>query len=230
MTVIVNQLSKRIGGVTVLDEVSLEVPAGTVVGLFGVNGSGKTMLMRAMAGLIRPSKGFVEVDGKRLWSQVPFPPSVGLLIENPAFLESRTGLANLRLLAAIKGGMRFGKAGARGGGADRAASAMRLVGLDPSDKRKYRKYSLGMKQRLGIAAAVMEKPSLLLLDEPANALDVSGVQMLKEVVRSERQRGASIVLACHDVAMLEELSDEVYCIAEGRITGRKTAGEACFHA
>ena len=113
---------------------------------------------------------------------------------------------------------------------DRVTEVLRSVGLDPADKRKYRKYSLGMKQRLGIAAAVMEQPSLLLLDEPANALDASGAVMLKELVRAQRERGAAIVLACHDAAMLRELSDEIYYLAEGRIDGHDAVSQEMHHA
>lgn len=230
MTVVVSNLNKRISGATVLDDITLEVPSGSVVGLAGVNGSGKTMLMRAMAGLIRPTSGQVQIDGKRLWRDIPFPPSIGLLIENPAFLDSRTGLQNLRLLAAIKGvagGRRRKMEGSRG---DRLIEVLRSVGLDPADKRKFRKYSLGMKQRLGIAAAIMEQPALLLLDEPANALDSSGVAMLKDMVRSERERGAAIVLACHDAGILGELSDEIYYLAEGRIDAHEAATREAYRA
>lgn len=229
MTVTVNNVTKRIGGALVLDDITLEVPNGTVVGLSGVNGSGKTMLMRAMAGLIRPTEGEVRIDGKRLWRDIPFPPSVGLLIENPAFLDSRTGLQNLALLAAIKGAVGGRGRKMEGRRRERVVEVIRSVGLDPADKRKYRKYSLGMKQRLGIAAAVMEEPKLLLLDEPANALDTSGVAILKNTVRAERERGAAIVLACHDATILQELSDVIYYLAEGHIDGYEVVGGEVRH-
>ncbi|WP_303132965.1 ATP-binding cassette domain-containing protein [uncultured Olsenella sp.] len=207
----VSGLSKRLRGVSVLDDVSLCADAGETIGLSGQNGSGKTMLMRAIAGLIRPNAGRVTIDGKELWKDIPFPPSVGLLLEGPAFLADRSGRDNLRLLASIKGLANE----------DDCLAALRDVGLDPDDRRPYRKYSLGMKQRLGIAGALFERPSLLLLDEPTNALDADGVEMLKRLVRREQRRGATIVLACHAADILRELSHEVYHIAEGRIDGHE---------
>lgn len=210
----VEGLTKRVHGTEVLRDVTLSVPAGTTVGLSGPNGSGKTMLMRAVLGLIRPTEGFVAIDGKRLWRDISFPPSAGLLLEGPAFLSSRSGVDNLELLASIRGVV----------GRDACERAMAGVGLDPADKRPFRKYSLGMKQRLGIAGAVLEVPDLLVLDEPTNALDSSGVEMLKGIVRREQKRGATILLACHDADILRELSDEICYLAEGHVDGHETLG------
>lgn len=136
-----------------------------------------------------------------------FPGSLGLLIENPAFLPNYTGLKNLELLAGIQ--KRVGTAEVR--------QAIQDAGLDPDDKRKFRKYSLGMKQRLGIAAAIMERPELILLDEPTNALDESGVAQICGLIRRERERGALILLACHDAKILEGLADEVYTVYDGKV-------------
>ncbi|AEB06516.1 ABC transporter related protein [Coriobacterium glomerans PW2] len=205
-------VSKTIKGVEVVRDVSLSAAPGRVVGLSGVNGSGKTMLMRMACGLIRPSAGEVAVDGKRLWRDIAFPPSVGLLIEGPAFLDNRSGTANLELLASIRRSV--DAAGVR--------AAIARVGLDPQDRRRYRKYSLGMKQRLGIAAAIMEAPDLLVLDEPTNALDVAGVEMLKRIVAQERSRGACVLVSCHDAGVLREMSDEVIYLAEGAVERRET--------
>lgn len=209
MSVEIKGLNKSIQGVSILKDISMGFPSGCVTGLSGVNGSGKTMLIRAVAGLIRPNSGTIDIDGKRLWRDISFPPSVGVLIENPAFLNDRTGLENLRILASIKNLV----------AEHELRQALEDVGLDPDDKRKFRKYSLGMKQRLGIAAAVMERPDLLLLDEPTNALDSDGVAMFKRTIARERERGASCVISCHDASILRELSDQIYYLAEGHIDG-----------
>lgn len=216
MSIRIASLSKRIKGVDILHDIDLHVPNGYVMGLAGVNGSGKTTLMRAVAGLIRPTSGTIDVDGVRLWRDASFPPSIGILIENPAFLDSRTGFDNLRLLASVKGGA----------DEDRIRDTLRTVGLDPHDRRKFRTYSLGMKQRLGLAAAVMERPSIVVLDEPTNALDADGVSMLKSLVKAEKARGAAMLVSCHDAAILHELSDEVAFMENGHITKRERANAA----
>lgn len=208
MNIVIDQVTKTIKGITVLDGVSLSLESGTIYGLRGVNGSGKTMLMRILAGLIRPTKGTVSMDGKLLGKELSFPPDIGLLIENPAFLDSYTGAENLWLVASIR--KRVGE--------ERIKEVLEQVGLGYEDKRKYRQFSLGMKQRLGIAGAVLEHPALLLIDEPTNALDTDGVEMVQQVLREEKGRGALIVLACHDFPILRELSDELYLVREGRVT------------
>ncbi|ERI06106.1 ATP-binding cassette domain-containing protein [Atopobium sp. oral taxon 810] len=209
MSVEINNLNKTIHGVTILSNISMSMPSGCVTGLAGVNGSGKTMLMRAVAGLIRPNSGTIDIDGNRLWRDISFPPSVGLLIENPAFLDDRTGLENLQILASIKGIVQE----------NALRQALEEVGLEPDDKRKFRKYSLGMKQRLGIAAATMEQPNLLLLDEPTNALDSDGVVLFKHILAKARARGATCIVSCHDASVLREVSDSIYYLAEGHIDG-----------
>ncbi len=210
MRIVIDHVTKTIKGAVILDDVSLTLRSGTVYGLQGVNGSGKTMLMRLIAGLIRPTSGKVTIDGKILGKDLDFPGSMGLLIENPAFLDGHTGLKNLELLAQIKGEI----------GLPQIKETLREVGLKPEDPRKFKKYSLGMKQRLGIAAALMEKPDLILLDEPTNALDDRGVARICALIRRERERGALIVLACHDASILEGLADEIYKISEGKIEKR----------
>lgn len=208
MKIEIDHVTKTIKGITVLNEVSLSMESGTIYGLRGVNGSGKTMLMRILAGLIRPTKGTVTVDGKLLGKELSFPPDIGLLIENPAFLDSYTGAENLRLIAGIRKKARE----------ERIREVLEQVGLNYEDKRKYRQFSLGMKQRLGIAGAVLEHPALLLIDEPTNALDTDGIEMVQQVLKEEKERGALIVLACHDFPILRELSDELYLVREGRVT------------
>ncbi len=203
----IKKLSKKIGRTIVLDDIDLTIPNATIVGLQGINGSGKTMLIRSIAGLIKPTKGSVSINGKTLWKDISFPPSIGALIENPAFLNSYTSFDNLEMLASLK--HKIGKREIR--------AAIVRVGLDPDDKRKYKKYSLGMKQRLGIAAAIMEKPDIVLLDEPTNALDEEGVQTLKDIITDQKKRGAIVVVASHDRLFLESVAEIIYRFENGRL-------------
>lgn len=218
MSIVFDQVTKVIGGAAVIDHVSCRFPTGQITGLQGVNGSGKTMLLRLIAGLIYPTEGRVVVDGAVLGKDAAFPPSLGVLLEAPAFLPSYTGYDNLRLLAAVKGTA----------GPQDIEAALARMGLQDARGKKYRKYSLGMKQRLGIAAAILERPGLLLLDEPTNALDESGVELVKAILREERDRGVTVVLASHDGALLEDLAGEIFSLAAGRVTGsRPGKGGAC---
>lgn len=199
--------TKVINGTLILDRVNIELQSGRIYGLQGPNGSGKTMLMRLLCGLIRPTSGAVYIDEKRLGQHMDFPESLGLLIETPAFLPNYTGLKNLELLASIQKKV----------SGEQIRKAIADVGLDPDDKRKYRKYSLGMKQRLGIAAAIMEQPDLIFFDEPTNALDNKGIIEICSLIKRERDRGALIVMACHDASILEAMSDQIYTISEGKV-------------
>ena len=186
-----------------IDDVSMELCSGTVVGLRGINGSGKTMLLRLLAGLIYPSSGTITVDDAVLGKTISSVESTGLLIENPAY----TGFDNLKILTSLKGKV----------SADTIAHTLQSTGLDPQDKRTYKKYSLGMKQRLGLAAAFVESPQLILLDEPTNALDEGGISLFRTLVQTHQKQNALIVLACHDLAILQDLCDEIYTIQDGTI-------------
>lgn len=212
MKIEIKNLTKVLGGNTVVDNVNITMESGTVYGLCGYNGCGKTMLMRLIAGLIIPTKGSVSYDGKTLGKQLDFPPSIGILIENPAFLDSRSGFDNLKLLASIKGKV-DNKV---------VADSIRKVGLDPDDKKKFRKYSLGMKQRLGIASAIMESPDLIILDEPTNALDSNGVELTQKLIRKECERGALVIMTCHDREILENVCDVIYTIEHGKIIDERS--------
>lgn len=212
----IDHLCKRLGGTAVLDDICMTIQRGSVVGFSGPNGSGKTMLMRAIVGLMRPSSGSVTVNGRDAWGfglkGSEGAPVVGMLLEGPAFLDGYTGYRNLAFLASIRG--------IAGDGDIR--NAISSMGLDPSDRRKYRSYSLGMKQRLGIAGAVMERPDLLIVDEPTNALDSDGVELAVAQIRAAARRGATVILACHDAAVLRGLSDEIWYLAEGHVDGHET--------
>lgn len=201
------KLTKIMKKQPILTDINLSLYRGKIYGFRGKNGSGKTMLFRALSGLILPTEGKVEVDGVTLGKEVSFPPSVGVLIEYPGFLNGYTGFKNLKLLAGLNDLI----------GDERIKESIRLVGLDPDDKRKYRKYSLGMKQRLGIAQAIMEEPDLIILDEPTNALDSDGVEEFKELLLSLKTKNKCILIASHDKEELDYLSDEIFMMENGKI-------------
>lgn len=207
MIIKVENVSKIIRGNSVIEHISMELTSGKVFGFRGINGSGKTMLMRLIAGLIYPTKGQITVDNKILGRDINFQENMGLLIENPAFLDNYSGFANLKLLSSIQDKIDD----------KQIRRTLERVGLEPDSKKKYKKYSLGMKQKLGIAAAVLEKPEFLILDEPANALDEEGVERLKKIVQEEKERGALIILSCHDAYLLEEMSDVIYLLQDGKL-------------
>lgn len=207
----IEDLSKSIKGALILDKVSITLTSGKIYGLRGKNGSGKTMLMRAMSGLLIPDSGSVIINGKTLHKDISFPESIGILIENPSFLPQYTGFKNLKLLAGLTGNISD----------DEIRTALERVGLDPEDKRIYRKYSLGMKQKLGIANAIMGEPDIIILDEPINALDEESVKKIKKVLLEIRDKDKLIIIACHDREELEYLSDIIYEIKDGSIVDRK---------
>ena len=208
--------TKNFKKVTVLDDINLTLESGKVIGLKGKNGSGKTMLMRAISGLILPTSGKVFINDKELGKQISFPPSIGLLIENPSFIANFTGFKNLKILASIQNKISD----------EEIREAIRKVGLKPDDPRTFKKYSLGMKQRLGIAAAIMEKPDIVILDEPINALDEAGAGLIKGILDELKANGSLIIIACHDTEELNYLSDEVYEIYEGQLVDKEAAEAA----
>jgi ABC-2 type transport system ATP-binding protein len=191
----------------VLSDINLTLESGKIYGFTGKNGSGKTMLMRAVCGLIMPSSGEVRIDGKTLGKDISFPESVGVLIENPGFTPNCSGFKNLKFLAQIQN--RIGDEDIR--------STLEKVGLDPDDKKSFRKYSLGMKQKLGIAAAIMENPKLLILDEPFNALDEETSDKIRSIILSYRSKDHIIILSCHDKEKIETLCDVIVEIQEGSV-------------
>ena len=207
----IEDLSKQIKGALILDKVSITLASGKIYGLRGKNGSGKTMLMRAMAGLLIPDSGSVNKKEKTLHKDISFPESIGILIENPSFLPQYTGFKNLKLLAGQTGGISD----------EDIKTALDRVGLDPEDKRTYRKYSLGMKQKLGIANAIMGEPDIIILDEPINALEEESGKKIKKVLLEIRDKDKLIIIACHDREELEYLSDIIYEIKDGSIVDRK---------
>ena len=196
---------KTMKGTQVLKGVNLMVEQGDIVGIRGINGSGKTMVLRAIAGLIRVD-GSVEIGGKKM-EPGECPKDIGVLIEMPGFLPEFTGKKNLQLLGMLQEGVTE----------EDIEDAMNAVGLDPKDRRHYKKYSLGMKERLGIAQAILKKPKLILLDEPTNGIDSDGIQMLEELLRCLKEAGSTIVVTSHDRDFLDAVTSQCYEMKEGSL-------------
>lgn len=205
--VAVDHVSLTIKGATLLDDVSLHADAGEVVGVVGRNGSGKSVLFKCIVGLFVPQRGEITVDGVAIVGERRFPTSVGAIIEKPGFVGSMTAIQNLKVLASIRNRIREPE----------IMDALALVGLEHAAHKRVYKFSLGMLQRLDIAQAIMEKPTVVILDEPTNGLDESGVAMVRGLVRRLRDGGASILLASHQPQDIEELCDRVYVVERGRL-------------
>lgn len=198
--------TKKLKGKYVLEKINLEFEPGRIYGVQGHNGCGKTMLLRAISGLITATSGHVKIDGKELKREIDFPPSIGVLIENPEFWRYKTGFETLKLLADIKGEI----------GEKEISEVLSRVGLDEVKNTAVGKYSLGMRQRLGIAQAIMEKPKIILLDEPTNALDKEGCERFNHLIMEERARGALIIMVSHDGESLQSISDTVISMENGK--------------
>ena len=207
----VKNLCKTINKNMVLDNINLHMVSGQVYGFQGINGSGKTMFMRALIGLIHPTSGKILINQKELGKDMDFPKSIGFLLENPTFLDMYSGPDNLRLLAGVDNNISADMINKE------IDSLIEEVGLKSAGNKKYKKYSLGMKQRLGIAAAVLGNPDIVVLDEHTNALDDDGKDMVKRIVKMQKERGALVIISCHEMQTLEELSDEIVRLKEGRI-------------
>lgn len=205
----IRNLTKRFGQETVLKDVSLSLEEGKIHGMIGRNGSGKTVLMKCICGFLRPSEGTVSVFGRQIGRDCDFAPETGMLIETPAFLPHETGLSNLIWLDNLSK-QPMGKAVVSG--------LIAQVGLDPSLKRGVGKYSLGMRQRLGIAQALLGNPRLLILDEPMNGLDKAGVKDIRAMLLRLKEEGKTILLASHFKQDIDELCDTVSEMDQGRLS------------
>ena len=196
---------KSIKSRPILNNVSYNFEYGKIYGLYGHNGSGKTMLLRAIAGLLVPDSGSVVIDGKVLHKDMSFPPSIGIVIENMNLLPQYNAFDNLKILGKIK----------KTATDEDIKTALERVGL--KSDLKVKKFSLGMKQRLNIAQAVFEKQKIILLDEPTNALDNDGVQLIYKLLKEEKERGALVVITTHHKEDLEEVCDVVLEMTEGEM-------------
>lgn len=216
MNISIEHVTKKIKDATVLKDICLEMEGGTVYGLQGKNGSGKTMLMRAISGLIRPTSGRIVINGEQLHKNISIPRSIGLLLENPSLLPEYDASQNLKLLAKMQGGVPE----------EEIRQLIRDVGLDDAGHKKVEKYSLGMKQRLGIAAAILGSPDIILLDEPINAIDGEGVEEIRSLILSLKNEKRIIIVACHDKEEMNLLADEIVHLRDGRIEGQENGGAA----
>ena len=216
MNISIEHVTKKIKNATVLKDICLEMKGGTVYGLQGKNGSGKTMLMRAISGLIRPTSGRIVINGEQLHKNISIPRSIGLLLENPSLLPEYDASQNLKLLATMQGGVPE----------EEIRQLIRDVGLEDAGHKKVEKYSLGMKQRLGIAAAILGSPDIILLDEPINAIDGEGVEEIRSLILSLKNEKRIIIVACHDKEEMNLLADEIVHLRDGRIEGQENGGAA----
>ncbi|WP_322176175.1 ABC transporter ATP-binding protein [Acutalibacter caecimuris] len=205
----VKNVSKNFRETRALDNISLDFERGKIHGIIGRNGSGKTVLMKCICGFMTPTSGEVSVNGEKVRPSKA-QENIGLIIETPGFIGGKSGLRNLQYLLRLRGK------------SDRSTveNAMRAVGLDPANKKPVRKYSLGMRQRLGIAQAIMENPELLILDEPMNGLDNQGVEDMRGLFAELRERGKTILLASHSNEDIRALCDTVCELDHGRVMAR----------
>lgn len=204
----VKNLSKDFGQERVLHNVTRDFEKGKIHGIVGNNGSGKTVLMKCICGFLIPDGGSITVNGERVGVDVDFPRDMGLIIETPGFLPNITGVKNLEILASLNKKI----------GLEEIAASIRRVGLDPLMKKPVGKYSLGMRQRLGIAQAIMEDPALLILDEPLNGLDKHGVREMRQLIKGLKEQGKTILLASHNQGDIDELCDTVCEMDAGVMT------------
>ena len=205
----VENVTKRFRDTTALDRINVSFEKGRIYGIIGRNGSGKTVLFKTMIGYLKPTVGRVIVDNKEIGKDIDFAQNMGIIIENPGFLSRYTGYENLKYLASIR----------RVISREQIRESMERVGLDPDSRKKVGKYSLGMRQRLGIAQAIMENPDILILDEPMNGLDNQGVKDVRDILLGLKEEGKTIILASHNKEDIEVLCDKVYEMDHGRMRG-----------
>ncbi len=206
--IVIKNLSKKFKEAVVLDNVNISFEKGKVHGLIGRNGSGKTMLIKSICGIVPPTSGEIVVGGKRIGKDTDIPKNVGVIIETPGFIPNYSAYSNLKFLAALNN--KIGK--------NEIRNAIKSVGLDPDDKKRVGKFSLGMRQRLGLAQAIMEDPELLILDEPMNGLDKDGVADMREYLLALKKQGKTLLIASHSAEDIDILCDTVCEMDKGRLT------------
>lgn len=208
MEIIVENLKKSFKEQIAIRDINLNLSSGNIYGIIGRNGSGKTVLLKCIAGIMKPSSGRVTVDGKIVGKDMDFIEDMGIIIESPGFLPMYSGFNNLKMIASIR----------RKTDTEKIKETIKLVGLDPNSKKHVGKYSMGMKQRLGIAQAIMEDPELIILDEPMNGLDNDGVKEMRELFARLKEQGKLILMCSHNPDDIKILCDHVYEIDKGEIS------------
>ncbi|MDO5755150.1 MAG: ATP-binding cassette domain-containing protein [Tissierellia bacterium] len=207
MYIDVSHLTKKIKGKTILNDISFQIPKGQIAGFIGHNGSGKTMLFRALAGFLTLEDDMITIDGKTVNLNKSYPVNTGIILENPRFIPQMTGIENLEYLASLQD--RIGK--------EEIEEVIRIVGLEGAKDKKVKEYSLGMKQRLGIAQAFMEKQELLLLDEPTNGLDRGAYEEFLKLVNRWKEEKRTVLIASHDAYLIEDVSEKVFELSDGHL-------------
>lgn len=208
MKLIVNNITKNLKGALILDHISFEAQSGKIYGIQGRNGSGKTMLFRAISGLMKVDEGEISLDGRILHKDFSVLPNQGILLEHASMFPHLSSYDNLKYLAGFQ----------KKTDTKTILDTIERVGLDKTSKKKYGKFSVGMKQRLAIAQAVMEKPDIIIMDEPTSGLDEDGVALVRKILYEERNRGAIVLLASHIKEDMEELADEIFVMDQGRLS------------
>lgn len=212
----IQHLQKKFKDKTVIKDISLTCHSGKIYGITGYNGCGKSVFFKCVCGIYKPTSGSIEFNGKRLGRDMDMLPNTGMIIEGPAFLGGYSGYTNLDLLYRVNNKRNK----------EHIMTVMRQVGLNPSLKLPVEKYSLGMKQRLGIAQAIMENPDILILDEPMNGLDKQGVEEIRNLLIQERNHGKMILLASHNPYDIDFLCDEIYAFEDGKLVKHQEAAPA----
>jgi ABC-2 type transport system ATP-binding protein len=206
-TIIIENLYKTFKNFDILKNINISFEAAKIHGLIGRNGSGKTMLLKCICGFVKPTSGKITINDKIIGKDINIPDNMGIIIEAPGFLPNYSGLNNLKFLAMIKNKITI----------DKIKDSMKLVGLEPENKKWVGKYSLGMRQRLGIAQALMENPDILILDEPMNGLDNSGIKDVRSLLFSLKNKNKTIIIASHSKEDISILCDTVHEMDDGKI-------------
>lgn len=207
-TIVVRDASKKFGEHTIFHGVNVTFRQGEITGIVGRNGSGKTVLFKTILGFLRLTSGMIKVRGELVGEDIDIVQGVGTIIEEPGFMPQLSGIDNLRILASLKAEITL----------EQIRQVMTLVGLDPDSQKRVSQYSMGMRQRLGIAQAIMEDPDILILDEPMSGLDSSGVELIRRLLQDLRDSGKTIILASHSQEDIDILCNHVYRIEDGELS------------